>query len=249
MIDIHTHILPGVDDGAESMHEAYDMAEIAVKSGIEALVATPHSNHDRALENYESDRQMNLFEEFKDILQKEKVPLQIFRGMEIWASIDIPEKIAQKRLITLNQTQYLLVEFAFEEEPWWIEAILNEIQNAGMIPVIAHPERYYCVQDEPNYLYTWRIQGALAQMNKGSILGRFGPQIERTADVLLRHNLFTCIASDAHHAHVRTTDMSELTRYLQRYYSMGDQYKLLRQNPLAIIQGKKIITDDIIPVE
>ena len=120
-----------------------------------------------------------------------------------------------------------------------IEAIIEELQGAGLVPILAHPERYFCVQDEPNLLREWRMQGALAQMNKGSVLGKFGVEVERTAELLLRNHLFTCIASDAHHADVRTTDMKELHYYLQRHYSLEEQDRLLRKNPLSIIRRMK----------
>ena len=159
--------------------------------------------------------------------------------MEIRASVDITEKIKSGNLLTLNQTPYILIECAFDEEPWWIEAIMEEVQSIGLIPILAHPERYFCVQDEPNLLREWRMQGALAQMNKGSILGRFGREVERTAEVLLGNHLFTCIASDAHHAYIRTTDMKELQHYLQRHCSLTEQEALLIKNPLAILRGMK----------
>lgn len=239
MIDIHTHILPGIDDGAESMEEAYEMALMAVRSGVKTLVATPHSNQGADFWDDELKRQEKAFLELEEILLQEKVPIKLYRGMEIWSSVDIVEKIKLRKLITLNHTPYVLIEFAFDEEPWWIEAIIEELQGAGLIPVLAHPERYFCVQEEPGLLQDWREQGALAQMNKGSILGRFGREIERTAEVLLRNHLFTCIASDAHHAYIRTTDMKELHHYLQRQYSLEEQDRLLRGNPLAILQGMK----------
>ena len=239
MIDIHTHILPGIDDGAESLDEAYEMALMAVRSGVKALVATPHSNQREDFLDDERKRQEKAFLKLEQILLQEKVPLKLYQGMEIWSSVDVVEKIKSGKLITLNQTPYALVEFAFDEEPWWIEAIIGELQGAGLVPVLAHPERYFCVQDEPNLLQEWRMQGALAQMNKGSILGRFGWEIERTAEILLRNHLFTCIASDAHHAYVRTTDMKELHYYLQRHYSLEEQNRLLRQNPLSILRGMK----------
>ncbi len=240
MIDIHTHILPEIDDGAESLEEAYEMAVMAVRSGVKALVATPHSNQRVDFLDAELKRQEKAFVELEQILLQEKVPLKLYRGMEIWSSVDIVEKIKLGKLITLNQTSYVLVEFAFDEEPWWIEAMIEELQGAGLVPILAHPERYFCVQEEPNLLQEWRMQGALAQMNKGSILGRFGRGIERTAEVLLRNRLFTCIASDAHHAYIRTTDMKELHYYLQRHYSLEEQDRLLRQNPLAVLRGIKI---------
>lgn len=239
MIDIHTHILPEIDDGAESLDEAYEMALMAVRSGVKALVATPHSNQRVDFLDDELKRQEKAFVELERILLQEKVPLKLYRGMEIWSSVDMVEKIKLGKLLTLNQTPYVLVEFAFDEEPWWMEAMIEELQGVGLVPVLAHPERYFCVQEEPNLLQEWRMQGALAQMNKGSILGRFGRGIERTAEVLLRNHLFTCIASDAHHAYIRTTDMKELHYYLQRHYSLEEQDRLLRQNPLAILRGMK----------
>lgn len=237
MIDIHTHILPNVDDGADSLEEAYEMALMALRSGVKALVATPHSNHGIGIPEYEKQRQKQAFLELKQILFQEQVPLKLYRGMEIWASVDITEKIKSGNLLTLNQTPYILIECAFDEEPWWIEAIMEEVQSIGLIPILAHPERYFCVQDDPNILYEWRKKGIQTQMNKGSILGRFGREIERTAEILLKDRLFTCIASDAHHAYIRTTDMKEVQYYVQRHYSFREQDRLFRENPLSIIQG------------
>ena len=237
MIDIHTHILPGIDDGADSLEEAYEMAVMAVRSGVKALVATPHSNQRMDFGDAEGHKQENVFQELEQILLQEQVPLKLYRGMEIWSSIDLTEKIKSGKLITLNHTPYALIEFGFDEEPWWIEAIIEELTGIGLIPIIAHPERYFCVQENPNLLYEWRTRGVQTQMNKGSILGRFGREIERTAEILLKNHLFTCVASDAHHAYIRTTDMNDLQKYLKRNYSLEEQYWLLRQNPLSIVQG------------
>lgn len=243
MIDIHTHILAGVDDGAASLDEAYEMALAAVRSGTKALIATPHSNKEPFFSGMEVRDQNRAFSMLKEILIQENIPLKLYQGMEIWSSSDIVEKLKVGTLLTLNQSAYVLLEFAYDEELWWIEAILTELQEAGYIPVVAHPERYFCVMEEPNRVYEWRTRGILTQMNKGSILGRFGSEVERTAELLLRHHLFTCIASDAHHSHVRTTDMKELYRYLQKYYSSMEQEKLLHQNPSAILYGIKIKSD------
>lgn len=240
MIDIHTHILPGVDDGAENFDEAFDMAVMAARCGVQALAATPHSNHDVGFVNYESDSLAARFVKLRSMLQEEKVPIQIYRGMEILASTDVVEKIAHGKLLTLNRTRYALVEFAFDEEPWWIEAILKELLDAGYLPIIAHPERYFCVQEEPNYLYDWRKMGAFAQMNKESVLGRLGRHAANTAQVLLKYNLINCLASDAHHAYARTTDMTALMRYMDEHFPMGYRDLLMRDNPRAILEGKPL---------
>jgi protein-tyrosine phosphatase len=238
MIDIHTHILPMVDDGASCFDEALDMAAIAVESGVQALVATPHSNHDVGFVNYESEHQIELFEKLCTLLRQAKIPLQLYRGMENWASVDIVQKLDYGKLLTLNATRYTLVEFAFDEEPWWIEAILKEMLLGGYIPIIAHPERYFCIHEAPNHLYEWRIMGALAQMNKESILGRLGRHTAEAAELLLKHNLVNCVASDAHHAYARTTDMAALNRYLEKNFSQGYRDMLMKDNPRAVLEGR-----------
>lgn len=240
MIDIHTHILPGTDDGADDYEESCIMAEMAVQSGVTALIATPHSNDEYGFLNEESGELRNKFEKLQQILNHEKIPLQIFRGMEIWASTDIPEKIQTGRLLTLNQSRYVLTEFAFTEEPWWFGAVVQEITQAGMIPVIAHPERYACVQETPGLVFEWRQMGAYVQMNKGSILGRFGRNAARTAEQLLKKQMYSFIASDAHHHDIRTTDMNEISEYLKRHYEEDYARELLYQNPLCILQNREI---------
>jgi protein-tyrosine phosphatase len=229
-----------VDDGAVSFDEALDMAVMAAESGVEALVATPHSNHDIGFVNYESDYLAELFDTLRSMLYEANIPLRLYRGMELWASTDIVDKLAYGKLLTLNRTRYTLVEFAFDEEPWWIEAILRELISSGFIPIIAHPERYFCVQEHPNYLYDWRMAGALAQMNKESLLGRLGKRAATAAELILKHNLINCIASDAHHVYTRTTDMTELCRYMERNYSLGYRELLLKDNPQAIIDGAQL---------
>jgi protein-tyrosine phosphatase len=229
-----------VDDGASCFDEAFDMAVMAAESGVQALVATPHSNHDIGYVNYESEHLASLFEKLCTLLIESKIPLRLYRGMELWASTDIVEKLSYGKLLTLNFTRYTLVEFAFDEEPWWIEAILREIFSGGYIPIIAHPERYLCVHEDPSYLYEWRKMGALAQMNKESILGRLGRRTAEVAELLLKHNLINCVASDAHHAYVRTTDMRALDRYLERNFSQGYRDLLMRDNPQAILEGKQL---------
>ena len=234
MIDIHTHILPNIDDGADSLEEAYEMALMAVRSGVEALVATPHSNQGMGIMDHERRKQEQAFLDLEQVLLREKVPLKLYRGMEIWSSIDMVEKIQSGKLITLNETPYVLIEFAFDEEPWWIEAIIDELQGAGLVPILAHPERYFCVQENPGLLSEWRMQGAQAQMNKGSILGRFGREIERTAEILLKNRLFTCIASDAHGLHHRSNFLLDIYDHLCLRYSKAYAACLMYENPMGI---------------
>lgn len=149
MIDIHAHILPDLDDGSEDMEESLEMAELAVESGVEIMAATPHSNQMGRFENFQSEQLLEKYRQLRTALEKEKIPLHILEGMEIFASEDIAQKIKNKQLSGINGTDYYLVEFPFDADPWWIRECLEDIFDTGKIPLIAHPERYFCIQDYP----------------------------------------------------------------------------------------------------
>lgn len=198
MIDIHIHILPNVDDGANSMDEAINMARLAFDSGVEAMVVTPHSNQIKGFKNYNDNNLINLFDGFKNELIKHKIDLNVYLGMEILASNDLVEKIMNNKVIGLNKSRYYLVEFYFDDTISDIEMILKEMLKIGKIPLIAHPERYVSVQKEPWIIYRWLKLGCLIQINKGSIFGHFGKNAQITAKKLLNYRLVTVVASDSY---------------------------------------------------
>lgn len=240
MIDIHSHMLPGVDDGARNMEEALEMAEMAVRSGVKIMAVTPHCNQPGAYQNYESKALKGRYRELKEAIAKEGIPLQLARGMEIFATDDIDIKIEAGEVIPLNRSHYYLIEFAFDISPKFIVKTIETVLRMGRVPVIAHPERYYCVQEEPNYLWKWRRMGALAQMNKGSVFGRFGEYSGRTAEILLEHQMINCIASDAHGTKARTPDMGEIRHYLERHFPEEVGRLLLHVNPKCILMDKRL---------
>ena len=240
MIDLHAHILPGIDDGAQDMLDALELAEIAWENGTKALAVTPHSNQPGRFENYNTKEFRDIYFKFCKMLEKERIPLKVYPGMEIFVTKDISEKIEKKFFVGLNHSRYYLVEFSFEEEPDDIRKGLKNILEAGKIPLIAHPERYDCVQDFPAMIYEWIQMGCRTQVNRGSIFGKFGRSEERTADYMIENGLATCIASDAHGPYVRTTYMLDVKEYLIKYYGEAAAYWLLKGNPERIIQDKDI---------
>ena len=240
MIDIHAHILPGLDDGAQSMEDTLGLAELAVESHVDTLVATPHCNQRGRFENYWSDALSKQFQQVRDEFQRQRIPLTLLPGMEIFASKDMCAKMDCEQLIGLNHTRYYLVEFPFDEAPDQIGESLEEILSRGCIALIAHPERYFCVQEHPFLVYQWIQMGCRTQVNKGSILGRFGRHAARTADTLLRYELVTCVASDAHSPYTRTTFLGDVADYLSQWFGDGCVYELLEENPAKIIRGTPI---------
>ncbi len=241
MIDIHSHILPGVDDGSGSMEESLEMAEAAVRGGTRLMVTTPHCNIRGHYENYEdSGVCRDAFLRFRSALEAEEIPLKIVRGMEIYGVGDVRRMIDERRLISLNHTGNYLIEFPFDMHPDEMTDGLYMVFAAGGVPVLAHPERYYCVQDSPELVYYWMEEGVLTQVNMGSFLGVFGRREERTAATLLDHGLITCLASDCHGVRRRSPDMREAVDYIRERMSDDVAGRLFYENPRAILTGQPV---------
>lgn len=249
MIDIHAHILPGVDDGSDSLEESVEMAYIAAQCGTKTIVATPHCNIEKQFQNYEdSGVCKRRFKELAEVIEKERIPIRLLRGMEIFGVGDVEELIGQRKLISLNHSGYYLIEFPFDMHPEEIWQGLDGVFRAGGRPIMAHPERYYCVQDAPNLIYDWMMDGVLTQVNKGSFLGAFGRGEERTAITLLEHGLITCLGSDCHGTQWRTPDMRDARRYIRQKAYEESVDMLLYTNPRRILEGKTIKPQKIMSV-
>ena len=231
MIDIHTHIIPYVDDGAEDVSEALLMAELAAESGVHTIIATPHSNIPGEEENYLGAEMLASFQNMKKLIQEHDIPIRLLMGAEIFATEDVAKKIEEKKLISLNQSGHYLVEFDFYARSHWITDILEQIRETGAIPVVAHPERYICVQKSPQVVMDWIDMGCQMQMNRGSIFGSFGKYSFYAADELLHNDLITYIASDAHSPYRRTTYMEDIRAFLEEEFSTSYARRILVENP------------------
>lgn len=242
MIDIHSHILPGLDDGAQDIYDTLEMVQLAARSGITAMVATPHCNIPGGYENYFSDKYVETIEQVRAAVHEEELPVQILPGMEAFATPDLPEVIRDGKIMTLNQSRYLLVEFNFGEDPEFAELITQEVQKCGVIPVIAHPERYEFVQNDPNIVYRWRKAGYPIQVNKGSFQGKFGRRAANAAYLLMDHHLVSVVASDAHSPYQRTPYMAEAFEELLQEYPEEYLQMVFAENPRRICQNEPILS-------
>lgn len=239
MIDLHMHILPEVDDGAEDIEDAVEMAWSAVDSGVKVVAATSHA---RVSGRYTSVRQQlenyrNAFYMVQEELKKRKVPLKLCPGMEILVEDGILEALREKQLLTLNGSRYPLVEFYFDASERYIYENLKELYLAGYVPVVAHPERYQCVKQNPEILSKMQKQ-AIFQVNKGSLLGEFGRTVQRTADWILRHQLAQIVASDAHDSVERNADMDEIQRELEYAFGLRAATRFFYENPKRILRNE-----------
>lgn len=237
MIDIHTHILPGLDDGARDMDDSLAMAEVALKSGVHTVVATSHANTGGYFREYGPEVYEERLQAFRRALEQEGMPLTVLSGMEIFTTEDVPELIEDGRLIPINHTSFFLMEFAFGIEDFEMDQMLGNVLAMGLTPVIAHPERYACVQESPERVNGWMKKGCLAQINRGSVFGRFGGRAKECADALLEQRWVTCIASDAHKPYERTPYMADIKEYMEERFSYRYSRELLYENPRKILMG------------
>ncbi|MDO4313153.1 MAG: hypothetical protein Q4C52_08715 [Eubacteriales bacterium] len=241
MIDIHTHILPGIDDGAQDIYDTLEMVRMAADSGVTAMVATPHCNIPGGFDNYFGREYVEVFQKTVKAVQRERIPIQLLPGMEVFSTYDLPELIVEKKIMPLNQSRYILMEFAFDEEPEFAQDIVDRVREVGAKPVIAHAERYEFVQDDPQIVYEWRKKGYLVQINKGSFLGRFGRRAQAAAYRMMDHNLVSVIASDAHSPYQRTPYMLDAYEELRTEYSERCLKVLFEENPRRICENQNTI--------
>lgn len=234
MIDLHSHILPELDDGAQSLRDSLAMARMAVDCGTRVMVATPHCAEDRTREVYLAWKLL------RQALQENGIPLRLFLGMEILGQPDTAKLLQEKKLFTLNGSRYPLIEFPFQgsgkEETW----ILYSVCKAGYRPVVAHPERYAYVQRNPQLINLWHRMGCLMQVNRGSLLGRFGASAREVSWELVDRGFASVVASDAHSVRMRTPRMDDIRKQLARDVSPRCARNLLRDNPGKIIKNEEI---------
>lgn len=240
MIDIHSHILPGADDGAVDLQTSLEMADIAIKSGVTAIVATSHSDAFFHNGRYRRDVYLNALHDFRKELEKVGNPLKIYSGMEIFADFDTPHFLADKQLLTINGTHYALVEFPFRGNRTDATNILLSLRDMGIIPVVAHPERYIFVQNSPSVLNVWHEMGCALQLNKSSLFGRFGRESEALALEMLARGFAHAIASDAHSCISRTTELKSAYDFVNDEFGADAAHILFTENPGRIVSGKPI---------
>ena len=240
MIDLHCHILSGVDDGASSDEESCLMAQMALDNGVTTVVMTPHCNVPGYFANYADAALAERFTHMEQLLHQRNIPLQLYRGMEVYVTHELPELLQQNRLLTLGNTRYLLVEFGFDESAGFTTDMLRIVMEHGLIPVVAHPERYYCAQDDHRLLMHWANEGCALQINKGSLFGLFGRHAAKAAHWCLAEGCVHLVGSDAHSPYRRTPRLADAWAYIADYDSPEIAEFLLQENPRRILNNDSV---------
>lgn len=235
MIDLHTHILPDLDDGPATLKDALDLAAAACECGTRALVATPHVLG--RLNSNQNSIIINAFREFSEVLSREFPDLQIYLGSEIYFQPKLAE-LMQLEAATLNATRrYMLVEFPMGDIPRGFEGELNALRDAEIIPIIAHPERNSKVLKSPALVQKMVEAGALIQLSAGSLTGDFGRSIKKLAHNLLAMGLAHFLASDAHSLSHRGPDLRGALDAASAVLGVAEARRLVEANPRIVLSG------------
>ncbi|GAB6137382.1 tyrosine-protein phosphatase [Halanaerobaculum tunisiense] len=222
MIDLHAHILPNVDDGAEDIQESLAIAKEAESQGIEQIVATPH--YVAGESRIKSEDIRGKVAEVQKLLKKEEIDVEILPGAELYLTPELPREVHKGQALSINDSRYLLVELPMTKLPDYVTDTLYDLQMLGYTPVVAHPERYPSLQKNPNRLFDWVEAGMLAQLNAGSLLGKFGSRVQETAEILVQHNLVQVVGSDLHATDRRRECLAEGTQRLKELGAKPAEY-------------------------
>ena len=235
MVDIHSHILYGLDDGAADREQSLAMLEMAAAGGTTDIVASPHAN-------IEYQWQPDLIEErIADLQSAAGDSIRIHRGCDFHLAFDnIQDALAHPNKYTINHRNYLLVEFSDLLIPKTTDEVFRQMLNAGMVPVITHPERNQLLQLRLRKLEEWVEAGCLLQVTALSFLGRFGRRAKSFSDLLLKKRMVHVVASDAHDTRHRPPVLGEARRYVEKAAGEALAEALFVGNPAATLTGAPV---------
>ncbi|OGW42646.1 MAG: hypothetical protein A2132_01715 [Nitrospirae bacterium RBG_16_43_11] len=240
MIDIHCHILPGTDDGPETIEESLEMCRIAALDGIKVIVATPHFRP--GISESSQEKVSDLIAILMDKVKQECIDLQILPGSEVTFTAEMPDYIRNNEYLTINGNgRYFLTEFYPSAVPLHWETVLLSMLHSGYVPVLAHPERNSFFMNNPEGLSAIVRSGVLVQITAMSVTGELGEEIQRLSIFLLKHNLVHVIATDAHSSVHRVPMLAEAVSIAADVIGKEHASALVTSVPAAITGGKTVI--------
>lgn len=246
VIDLHCHVIPNIDDGAEDVKASLDMCRIAQIDGTQGIIATPHYihgtiNNSRALV-HEKTAELN------SRLRDAAIEIEIYPGCEAFICPELPQLVREGEVCTLNDTRYVLIELPMNIVPTYTLEVIYQLRLDGYIPVIAHPERNLNISRDPGILLDLIGRGALTQVNSTSLKGLFGSKIQETAIKLAKHNMMHLMASDAHTTGGRSPKLSSAMDMLERELGQAALKRII-ENGHALFNDQTIYIEEPMPFE
>lgn len=237
-IDIHSHILPGIDDGAENIEEALKMLRCAAQEGITQMIATPHFHYRRGHASAEKVRET--LDKLQSAANREKLPIKLYAGNELYYTHELLEQVKEGRVLTLAESDYILLEFSTASEPRKIQNAVYEFLSEGYSPVIAHIERYQAFLENTEFAEEIAKMGAYYQLNASSLTETFGWRLKKFAKHMLQEGLVQFVATDAHDSSLRKPAYGKAEEWLVKKIGKTETQKLFVENPEKILQNEII---------
>ena len=245
MIDIHSHMLQNVDDGSVNLDMSIEMAKIYVENGFKGVILTPH--YIEGIDNNSRLDNQIKFMELRDELNNQDLDIEIYLGHEVLLSLEMVEKLEDGTISTLNNSRYVLVELPMYDIPMYVEDVFYNLQLKGYIPIIAHPERNMKIMEDPNILMKYIKNGALAQLNLPSLDERYGKDVCRNSELLVKHNMIHFVSTDAHTSSRRSPNVKNAVKRLKSLVSEEQFQNLTYKNAELLIEDKNIAIEN--PIE
>ena len=241
MIDFHSHIIPEIDDGSRSIEETMLLIKEAKEAGFAKIISTSH--YVQGQFEFDEASRKQFLEIIKKCASELGIDIQFYLGSEAYVSYDMVELLEEQKISTINDTNYVLLELPMNMELPNLKNILYILLGNGYIPIIAHPERYEYVKENPNWLIEYIEIGVLFQANYGSIIGLYGKQAQTTVKKLLKNNMIHFLGSDVHRPGTIYTKMPEILEELKKIIDRDTIRKLTKINPSLVLENKPVYTE------
>jgi protein-tyrosine phosphatase len=248
-VDIHSHIIPAVDDGPSTIEDVVEMLRRAHTNGTRELVATPHMFLD-LFDNFDPQAVKESFGQTKAELEKRSAlpefdflsEMSLYPGAENFICREFLDALESRRVLTLNDSRYILVEAPPYLSVIQMRYAVDRVLASNLRPVIAHPERYLAFQDRPKRMVEFIEKGCVIQVNGGSLLGIYGRKARKTAWSLLKNDLVHIVASDSHGSSARPHDLGSVCSALKGTFGRSKLKLWLSVNPGSIVRNGPLIT-------
>lgn len=238
MVDFHTHILPNVDDGSKSNEETLHMIEEAQKAGFDKIVCTSHY-----IENYyevNKECRQAYIEEISEKLKEKKEDINLYLGNEVYISENIVQLLENNSICTINNSSYLLFELPLSAKPINLYDAIYDMLQYKLVPILAHPERYSFIQQEPELVFELIEKGVLMQSNYGSFVGQYGKKAQIIAKKMLKNDMIHFLGTDVHRKNTIYYKIPEILIKLEKWVGKDKLYKLSTINPNLVLEDKEV---------
>ena len=242
MIDFHAHILPGLDDGIQTMDDAIKVLKEAKKAGFEKIICTTHYS------NYYTENEETRKNKLKELQEKERA-IELIIGNEVYARTDIDKVFGIGEASTLNNSKYVLYEMPIHKEYPKYQNLVIDLISAGYKPVLAHPERYVIIQENPKKIEELLELGVYLQSNFMSIEGLYGSKCKKTVELLLKHNMISFLGTDVHSTKAFYPHIKDASKKIIKIIGENNFNEITNINPEKVCRNEEVDFPEWNPIE